>query len=126
MSLPTYDISVNESFLEFFFDSEGPKGKIRKGVIFSPANAFGSTYFNLGFGDLNEVTGELNDHSVSNNQDREKVLATVAATVLIFIEKFPDTAVYATGSTPARTRLYQMSITAYWETMSPFWKFLVL
>ena len=46
----------------------------------------------------------------SNNRDRDKVLATVALTVIDFIKYHPDAVLLARGSTPARTRLYQIGI----------------
>ena len=119
MNLERYDFSTNETFLDFEFESEGPKGKIKKIVRYSPQNANGITYFNLGFGDRNEETGKIDDRSVSNNKDRERVLATVAATVLAFTQHFPDVMVYAKGSTPSRTRLYQMGIVANWDEIEP-------
>ena len=114
-----YDYAASDSLLDFEFDSEGPKGKIRKVVRYSPQNANGITYFNLGFGDLNPKTGEIDDHVISNNLDREKILATVAATVLAFTSCFPDAMIYAKGSTPARTRLYQIGISANWKEIEP-------
>jgi hypothetical protein len=53
MNLKKYKYSVSDSYLNFEFDSDGPKGRIRKIVRYSPQNAGGITYFNLGFGDLN-------------------------------------------------------------------------
>jgi len=50
--------------------------------------------------------------TISNNADRDKVLATVASSVLDVIDHFGNVAIYAKGSTPARTRLYQMGINA--------------
>lgn len=41
-----------------------------------------------------------------------KVLATVATIVHDFLEFFPNAQVWAQGSTPARSRLYQMGISA--------------
>lgn len=61
----------------------------------------------------------MDDQAVSNNHDTDKVLATVAATVLEFTACFPDMPVYATGSTPGRTRLYQMGISANWQHIAP-------
>jgi hypothetical protein len=119
MNLEQYRYSTNETFLSFEFDSIGPKGKIRKIARFSIENDFGITYFNLGFGDLNEETGESDDLTVSNNRDREKILATVANIVIEFTTHFPDIMVHAQGSTPARTRLYQMGITAHWDEIEP-------
>ena len=59
MSLNHYEFSSGKTFLDFEFDSEGRNGKIRKAVRYSPENANGITYFNLGFGDLNKETEEL-------------------------------------------------------------------
>lgn len=115
MKVERYRFSTNDSFLDYEFQSEGPKGKIKKVVQYSPQNANGVTYFNLAFGDWNEKTGRLDDFAVSNNGDRERILATVAATVLEFTARFPDVMVHARGSTPARTRLYQMGIAANWS-----------
>jgi hypothetical protein len=38
------------------------------------------------------------------------VLATVAATVYAFLDKYPNVWIYATGSNKTRTRLYRMGI----------------
>lgn len=51
--------------------------------------------------------------------DKHKILATVAATVLEFTAHFPDVWVYAQGSTMVRTRLYQMGIAANWSKIEP-------
>ncbi len=119
MNLERYICTANESFLDFEFYSEGPNGEIKKIVRYSPQNANGITYFNLGFGDWNEESQQVDDKAKTNNGDREKILATVASTVLVFTEKFPDVMVYAKGSTPARTRLYQMGIVSNWNEIEP-------
>jgi hypothetical protein len=68
-------------------------------------------YFNLGFGDLDLKTREINDEIITNNGDGQKVLATVVSTLYSFTGKNPDAYVYATGSSESRTRLYRMGIT---------------
>ncbi|MFI5196687.1 MAG: DUF6934 family protein [Chitinophagales bacterium] len=115
MNLERYEYVVNEMLLDYEFESDGPKGKIKKLVSYVPQNVGGITYFNLGFGDLNVETGKINDLAISDNKDTEKILVTIAATVLEFTQHFPDIMVYAKGSTPARTRLYQMGIAANWN-----------
>ena len=55
--------------------------------------------------------------SVSDNGDTEKVLATVVAALYSFCERYPDAYVYASGSTKARTRLYRMGVTRFYEEM---------
>ena len=119
MKLEQYEYLVSDSYLEYEFVSDGPKNKIRKIVSYSPYNSNGITYFNLALGDWNEETGTIDDLAVSDNKDTLKILATIAAIVLKFTEHFPDMPVYVSGSTPSRTRLYQMSISAYWEEIEP-------
>ena len=51
--------------------------------------------------------------SISNNGDSEKVLSTVVSCVYAFTDYYPNSLVYATGSTKARTRLYRMGITKH-------------
>ena len=41
----------------------------------------------------------------------------MVAAVYAFFDKHPNTLVYARGSTKARTRLYRMGITKYYEEM---------
>ena len=117
MNIDQYKYFSSENFLNFEFYSEGPKGKIKKVIRYSPQNANGITYFNLAFGDWNERARKIDDRSVTNNGDRDKILATVASTVLDFTNHYPDMMVYAKGSTPARTRLYQIGIATNWDVI---------
>lgn len=119
MNVEIYPYSSSHSYLDFTFDSQGPKGRIRKIIRYIPRNSGGTTYFNLGFGDLNQKTGRIDDLAISNNQDRGKILATIAATVLEFALHFPDAMVYAKGSIAARTRLYQIGISKTWDSIEP-------
>jgi hypothetical protein len=111
MKLERYELSAEGSLMVFEFVSEGPKGKIRKLVQFGETNL--KNLYNLAFGDVDENTGEISDAIVSNNNDSNKVLATVVATVYAFTEKYPDAWIYATGSMRSRTRLYRMGLTRY-------------
>jgi len=56
---------------------------------------------------------------VTNNSDGQKVLQTVAAAILDFVYKHPDTWIQAIGNTPARNRFYQMGVNKYWEYIAP-------
>ena len=95
----------------FEFISQGPKGQISKLVKYSETNL--KDMYNLAFGDKDSKTGKINDTVISNNGDSDMVLATVVSTVYAFTDKYPDSWVFATGSTKARTRLYRMGITKY-------------
>jgi hypothetical protein len=108
MQFEKYEIKASSSLLRFEFYSTGPKGKIKKQVVFE---AFEETpnVFNIGFGDVDDK-GNINDLIITGNDDSQKVLATVALTVFKFFEKYPDCYVYATGSSKSRTRLYRMGI----------------
>jgi hypothetical protein len=119
MDIRGYEFKTNEGFLDYEFYSDGPKGKIKKVVRFTPQNANGTTYFNLGFGDWDIVENQMDDLAVSNNHDKNQVLVTVAQIVLDFTISFPDLWIYAKGSTSSRTRLYQMAIVANWDRIAP-------
>ena len=99
--------------MAYEFYSEGPQGRIKKVVQYTQLKNSGENYFNLGFGDWDEINQEVNDKVVSNNNDRQKILATVAATILEFVKHYPDAIVIVAGSTPSRTRLYQIAIKEY-------------
>ena len=108
MRYDRYPVEASASLLEFEFYSEGPKGSVRKRVKIVPFGN-GSGVYNLAFGDV-AANGEIDDLSVTNNNDSQKVLATVAHTAYDFFEKHPDCFIYAAGSTKARTRLYRIGI----------------
>ena len=107
MNLPKYPVVASNDYHTYLFYSTGPQGIVAKGVIYSQ---IGKNLYNLGFGDWQEDRGELDDLSRSNNGDRDKVLTTVAFTAIDFTDKYPRAQIIAEGSTPARTRLYQMGI----------------
>jgi hypothetical protein len=104
-----YLYKTEREFTIYEFVSEGPKGSIKKMVEFTETAT--ENVYNLGFGDYDEKTNSINDLSATNNGDSLKVLATVASTVYVFIEKHPNAHILATGSTNIRTRLYRMGIT---------------
>ena len=95
--------------LYYEFISEGPKGQIKKIVEYTPTTI--ANVYNLTFGDYDGSLSGINDKIITNNNDSQKVLATVASTVYAFTGKYPKAWVYATGSTVVRTRLYRMGLT---------------
>ncbi|MFP5040987.1 DUF6934 family protein [Parasediminibacterium sp. JCM 36343] len=116
MKLDKYPVIVGEASMVFEFISEGINGRVSKLVIYSETHLH--NFYNLGFGDKHETTGEIDDEVVTNNGDSEKVLATVAATLYTFTDKFPNAMVFAAGSTKARTRLYRIGISNNIATIS--------
>jgi hypothetical protein len=115
MNLERYDYFASNDFRDYEFYSEGPNGKIRKAVRFTKINKEEPVFYNLGFGDISEETDSIDDRIVSNNNDRDLVLATVAKTVVDFTNIYGNHYIFAIGSTPARTRLYQMGISKLWH-----------
>jgi hypothetical protein len=120
MKIEKYPLKAERSLTVFEFVSEGPKGLIPKLIQFQETNQ--PNLYNLAFGDKNLETGDIDDLTVSNNGDTDKVLATVASALYAFLDKYPDAFVYATGSTSARTRLYQMGISRFYgEVIEDFY-----
>lgn len=115
MHYDRYEITPGDSAMVYEFVSQGAKGDVKKVVIYTPTGA--PNYFNLGFGDWCESTREPDDCVITNNGDSSKVMATVAATVYTFTNKFPGAVIYAVGSTKSRTRLYRIGISNNLETI---------
>jgi hypothetical protein len=113
MKVEKYHLKSDNSFTYFEFISIGSKGAIRKIIEFQSTSSPG--LYNLAFGDKNPETGELDDLAISNNGDTQKVLGTVVSALYAFFDRNPEAIVYATGSTPARTRLYRMGITKFYD-----------
>lgn len=115
MNLDRYEAYSDSKRRTYEFLSSGPKGTIKKVVIFDEIQ---SDVYNLAFGDWDEELQELRDDTRSNNNDRDKVLATVAHSVLDFMKHHPEATVYAEGITKTKTRLYQMGINAHWAEIN--------
>ncbi len=111
-----YKVDISDNYEIFEFISEGPRGSVTKVVKYTEINIKG--YYNLGFGDKDPLTSQINDLAVTNNEDSQKVLSTVAATIYVFTGLHPDSTIIATGSTQARTRLYQMGISNNLDTVN--------
>jgi hypothetical protein len=107
-----YDIVASNDWLIYEFVSIGPKGNIPKTVVYQHID---DNLYNLAFGDKDAATGNIDDLVVSNNQDTEIVLATVASTLFDFFDNYNGTIVLAKGSTQSRTRLYRRYLTVLLE-----------
>lgn len=118
MSDEKYQFHKLPEIFYYEFQSEGPKGVVKKVVRYRLIEESPVRIFNLGFGDWDNETENINDRVNTNNQDRHKILATVADTVIDFTENHPDAFVFAQGSTSSRTRLYQMGIAAFYDKIA--------
>ena len=110
MNLDRYPYYATNSVNEFEFISIGSKGDIKKLVKFSE---IGEAMYNFSFSDLDEITGIPDDSSISNNGDRDKILATLASIIFNFTQGRSDIVVYIIGNTASRTRLYEINISKY-------------
>ena len=115
MSNERYELREGLNAMTYEFTSIGPKGAIPKLVIYYELE---DNVYNLAFGDKDINTGDIDDLVITDNKDSPKVLATVASTVYTFTDKYPDAWVAVTGSTKARTRLYQIGISNNWAKIS--------
>jgi hypothetical protein len=116
MNYPKYDLETSSSEDIFEFNSIGQKGDIRKIIQFKQTDLHPRLY-NLAFGDKNE-DGSVDDRTISDNGDMEKVLATVATTVYEYTSNYSNREIIFSGSTPSRTRLYRMAIGKNYEELS--------
>ncbi len=106
---------ASKDYSIFDFTSTGKSGSINKRIEFTPTEMTG--VYNLSFGDVNE-DGEIDDYVVSNNGDRNKILATVVDVIKSYTQKFPAHWVFFSGSTQERNRLYRMAVGLNIEELS--------
>jgi hypothetical protein len=86
MNLDRYNYVISNDYRKYIFYSSGPQGRIKKVVTYTKLSDAPVTY-NLAFGDEN-AAGVIDDEVVSNNQDRDMVLATVASTINLFCDHY--------------------------------------
>lgn len=96
-------IEISPDYAIYDFISNGIKGHIHKRIFFELVNEPG--VYNLAFGDVSD-DGNIDDYSISDNKDMAKVLATIAAAIKLFLDKYPERKIFFRGSTAERTRLY--------------------
>lgn len=120
MNIPNYELLTNKDVTLFRFKSKGINGEIDKGIVYKATK--NSIIYNLGFGDLvfDPIQKKyiIDDFAISDNGDRNKVLATVAKSAYIFSEKYPEKVIFFKGSTNSRTRLYRRAISLNLKELS--------
>lgn len=113
---------IKESYLytarsrqtRYYFVSEGENKRIVKTVVFSP---LGKKLWNLGFGDL-RYNGDIDDSTVSNNDDLVKVISTVAKIAYEFSDKYPLRRLQIKPVDEKRKRLYNHVFRRHYATIS--------
>ena len=116
MQYPSYPFQQSEDATQFFFESIGPKGVIQKAVVFTLL--YEPNIYNLALGDINSITGDIDDQIVTDNSDTPTVLATIYRVSLYYLTINPTHRLYVEGNTPTRNRLYRMAISHAWEELS--------
>jgi hypothetical protein len=101
------DLYIKEGYSVFEFFSIGKRGLIPKRITFIPTEY--KDVYNLVLGDI-DMDGEINDFSISDNGDRNKILATVIHAIDTYLNAYPDRIIFFIGSTKERTRLYRITI----------------
>ena len=72
----------------------------------------------MAFSDIDD-DGEIDDIRISDNGDRNKILATIAKAVDEYTNLYPRRWVLFLGSTSHRTRLYRMAIAINLAELQP-------
>ena len=109
------NIKNTPDYNAFTFTSIGRHGELIKVVSFDEMLSIDGT-FNLSLGTIGS-DGIPDFETITNNGDRNKILATVAQIIIIFFEKYPGAKVYIIGSDNRRTMLYQRAINYGYEEL---------
>ncbi|WP_394992081.1 DUF6934 family protein [Emticicia sp.] len=115
MEQPFYEFQILDDAFRYEFFSTGKGQTIKKIIIYKKTDS--TQFYNLILADI-MPDGSLSVTNVSNNDDMEAILATVAQTMLIFFEKYKRAIILFSGSTAARTRLYQIAISREFDKVS--------
>ncbi|MCF2506247.1 hypothetical protein L0663_22830 [Dyadobacter sp. CY107] len=99
-----YPYRASEDALSFTFKSISEERVVPKKAEFT---VMSENVYNFAFGDLDDK-GEIDDLAITNNKDTHLVFATVIQILLDFLDNNESKLVYFKGSTPARTRMYQI------------------
>jgi len=109
------ELKFTDDFSVIDFVSVGKNGAIPKRISFTSTEL--KNVYNLAFGDIDE-NGEIDDYRISDNGDRNKILATVVNVLDDYTKKYPERWIIFSGSTKERTRLYRMAVGLNLEELS--------
>ena len=115
-----YSSISTEDKLYFEFESISDRKQIRKAIEYIKIRQYPSIY-SLSMGDIKE-DGSIDLYVISNNNDTQKVFFTIFQTMLVFFDEYPDSKILFYGSTPNRTRLYQIQISKFLGEVEHFFQ----
>lgn len=107
-----YPTTSNGENTRFRFQSVGKRGVFEKVIFFTPLS---DDVYNLSLVDYDLLSDTYDDMSVTDNGDMPELLVTVISTIHQFLGSRPGKKIYFEGSTPARTRLYQIAISKIYD-----------
>ncbi|MES2331902.1 MAG: hypothetical protein V4539_20010 [Bacteroidota bacterium] len=81
------NLDIKEDLSMFQFSSIGTRDTILKKILFTPTGITG--LYNLSLGDIG-ADGQIDDTIISNNGDRNKILATVVGAIFKYTERYPN------------------------------------
>lgn len=111
MKEESYPFHLVEVKTTYEFESKSEIKTIQKLIEFSLFDP-GTQTFNVALVDV-LPDGTVSDRVISNNSDMPKVLSTVFKAIYTFLLQNIRAKVFIGGSTPSRTRLYQMVISKF-------------
>lgn len=109
----TYEYNSIPNKTVFIFYSEGKKGKIKKGIIFTK---MGGNLWNLAFGDV--VEGDIEDSIINNNHDFVKLFATIAKATYEFSAQYPKRQIHIEPVDEKRKKLYNHIFRRHYEDIN--------
>ncbi|HEY8897670.1 MAG TPA: hypothetical protein VIM79_22750, partial [Niastella sp.] len=116
MKYETYsEVNFSKDLSVVNFISKGKNGDIPKRIAFTTTELI--NVYNLELCNIDE-DGEPDDLKMSDNGDRNKILATVYYVVDIYTKKHPERWILFSGNTKGKTRLYRMAIGLHLEELS--------
>ena len=102
---------------QFLFESQGKQGVVLKIIVFA---AIKNERWNLGFGDLKD--GDVDDSVFTNNHDAAKVIRTVAKTIIVFLETYPERIIVIVPIDEKRKSLYNSIFRRYLKEIEPIFE----
>lgn len=107
----------DDGVYKYRFISPGAED-ITKVISISPIAEM-DNWYNLGFGNLENIDGTLvvNDTAEKNNNDYDNVLATVFMSALYFFQARPEAVIAFFGNTVHKHRMYKQKISIHLKSL---------
>jgi hypothetical protein len=112
---PYTDLMAVPDLSIFRFISEGVPAHITKEIRF--AELPDSGMYSIHMGDIKQ-NGDFDPFAISNNGDRNRVLATVFRAIEMYTEKYPARSILIGSLTKQRARLFRIAIGANMKILS--------